>query len=155
MSDFDLWKLKGDSALYVDVINFCLHAAGRETSDVRTKWVDLWEVGYHYKQRSEFLGGYHYILNKLPTLSAVPDIYRARMRVGFGLWPDLQSRWDIKDYSRNHFSPSELRQSVQTALELSDEYVWVYNEQKLSFFPRSNLPDDYLDAIKTARAAVK
>ncbi len=126
-----------------------------EAADERAQFVDLCEFAYPYKRRDQFLEAYHSIVNKAMPFSFLPELYRRRIRVGFGLWLDYggEKRWDVRDFSRNHFSPDEFRQSLQWALEISDGYVWIYSH-KPRFFPPSDLPDAYLQAIKEARRAV-
>lgn len=127
-----------------------------EGADERAKFVDLCEFAYAFKERHQFLEAYHSIVNKASTFSLFPNLYRSKIRVGFGLWLDYggQKRWDVNDFSKNYFSPDEFRRSLQFALELSDEYVWIYS-QTPRFFPPSNLPYAYLQAIKAARAAIE
>ncbi len=126
-----------------------------EAADERAQFVDLCEFAYPYKRRDQFLEAYHSIVHKAMPFSFLPELYRRRIRVGFGLWLDYggEKRWDVRDFSRNHFSPDEFRQSLQWALEISDGYVWIYSH-KPRFFPPSDLPDAYLQAIKEARRAV-
>jgi hypothetical protein len=131
-----------------------------EAADERAQFVDLCEFAYGYKRREQFLEAYHSIVHKAMRFSLLPELYRRRIRVGFGLWLDngnagaMQGkRWDVRDFSRNYFSPDEFRQSLQWALEISDGYVWIYSHQP-RFFPPSDLPDAYLQAIKEARRVV-
>ncbi len=127
-----------------------------EVADRRAKFVDLCEFAYGYKDRHQFLAAYHTIVNKAPTFSLFPELYRSKIRVGFGLWLDYGSGrqgWYVDDFRKNHFSPEEFQRSLQMALELSDEYVWIYTQQP-RFFPPERLPDAYLNAIKAARSAV-
>ncbi len=127
-----------------------------EAADERAKFGDLCEFAYGFKERHQFLEAYHTIVNKAAPFSFFPERYRRRIRVGFGLWLDYNSvrqPWDISDFRKNYFSPDEFQRSLQTALELSDEYVWIYSQQP-RFFPPSNLPEAYLKAIKEARKAL-
>jgi hypothetical protein len=131
-----------------------------EAADERAQFVDLCEFAYGYKRREQFLEAYHSIVHKAMRFSLLPELYRRRIRVGFGLWLDngnagaMQGkRWDVRDFSKNYFSPDEFRQSLQWALEISDGYVWIYSHQP-RFFPPSDLPDAYLQAIKEARRSV-
>jgi len=126
-----------------------------EAADERAQFVDLCEFAYGYKRREQFLEAYHSIVHKAMRFSLLPELYRRRIRVGFGLWLDYGGgkRWDVRDFSKNYFSPDEFRQSLQWALEISDGYVWIYSHQP-RFFPPSDLPDAYLQAIKEARRSV-
>lgn len=127
-----------------------------EASSPQTKWVDTWEYSYGYKDRAQFLEAYHNILSTQLSLCAVPDIFRAKMRAGFSLFPDNTAQhagWNETDFSSNYFTPSAFEQSLQQALEISDEYVLLYS-QKPGFFPEQHLPVAYKDAIKNALAKV-
>lgn len=123
-----------------------------EGSSPRNKIVDLWEFAYGYTDRAQFLDGHHTVTNKVLAWTTLPDRYRAQVRGGFGIFLDNGCRWSAEDFSKNYFSPQKLTQSLQTALELSDEYVWMYS-QNPGFFPRTALPDEYLNAIRAAKPA--
>ena len=85
-------------------------------------------------------------------LSGLPQRYAGQVQAGFGLWLDYggAKRWSTADVTRNFFRPDEFARAVRAALEVSDRYVWVYTEGP-RFFPRSELPEAYLQAIRTAR----
>ena len=122
-------------------------------SDEGTIIVDGCEVSYGFKERRQFLEVYHAVLGKALRFTSVPRLYRAKVRVGFGLWLDCRwSRkgWDIRDFGKNFFTPEEFERSLRTALEISDGYVWIYS-QTPRFFPVEKLPKPYLDALRRAR----
>ncbi|NPV47749.1 MAG: hypothetical protein HPY69_12375 [Armatimonadetes bacterium] len=121
-----------------------------EGSAPQTRFVDLWEFSYGYRERTQFLEGYHTVLNKALAVTSLPERYRAQVSCGFGLYLDNGSHWDAQDFAANYFSPEQFRDSLKLALELSDEYVWIY-QQTPGFFPPSNLPEAYLEAIRNAR----
>ncbi len=127
-----------------------------EGSDPRTKWTDSWEFAYGYKQRSQFLEGYHSVRQKAMQYSNVPDLYASKMRAGFGLMLDYNysTKWSVDDISRNHFSPAEWKNTVQQALEISDEYVIAYT-QAPNFMTREKLPDAYWQATAEGRQAAQ
>jgi hypothetical protein len=127
-----------------------------EGADSRTQWLDGWEFAYGYKTRAQFLEGYHSVRNKSAQYSGVPDLYAAKMRAGFGLMMDYNSwqKWSATDISHNHFSPTEWKNSVEQALRVSDEYVWIYTHAP-NFITKENLPDAYLQATKDGRAAAQ
>jgi hypothetical protein len=84
----------------------------------------------------------------------VPDRYRAAVRVGFGLWLDrgAPERWSPAEPSTKRLTPDGLRDALRHALALTDGYVWLY-AQRPKFFPPSDLPDAYVQAIVDARRA--
>ena len=92
--------------------------------------------------------------------SAVPDLYRERMRYSFGLWLDFRSGsyggWHDDPYL-NHFSATDFGNALHHALHESDGYVWVYNEQAI-FWParwredkKPNIASAYLEAIRNCK----
>lgn len=123
-----------------------------EGSSPQNKIVDLWEFAYGYTDRAQFLDGYHTVKNKALSWTTLPDRYRAQVQCGFGIFLDNAGRWSVEDFSKNYFSPAKLTQSLQTAMELSDGYVWMYS-QNPGFFPPKDLPDEYLQAIRAAKPA--
>lgn len=121
-----------------------------EGATPQARFVDLWEFAYGYRERLQFLEGYHTVLNKALAVTSLPERYRAQVSCGFGLYLDNGSHWDAHDFTRNYFSPEQFRESLKLALELSDEYVWIY-QQTPGFFPPTDLPEAYLEAIRSAR----
>jgi hypothetical protein len=109
--------------------------------------IDAYEFSYPFKKRSQFLDGYRRIHKEGLTLSAVPDHYRAKVRAGFGLWLDYYKR-------PNYFTPEEFQRAVGYALEVSDEYVWIYTHEP-KFFPPSGIDPAYIEAIVKARRAIR
>lgn len=120
-----------------------------EESDEKTQIHDICEFAYGFKEKHQFLDAYHSIINKAVKFSIIPDKYRKKIKVGFGLWIDNGNIWDDKDFSKNYFKPEEFEKSLKYALDISDEYVWIYS-QKVKFFP-PNIPEEYLNAIKKAK----
>lgn len=108
-----------------------------EVADEKAKFVDLCEFAHGFKERHQFLEAYHSIINKAAKFSLFSELYCRRIRAGFGLWLDYggRQRWDVTNLGKNFFSPSDFQRSLQMALELSDEYVWIYSQQP-RFFPR-------------------
>jgi len=125
-----------------------------EGADPAMRFVDLCEFAYGLSERRQFLSAYHGIVNRGMAISTVPDLYRARVRVGFGLWIDNggRERWSTEDFSTNHFTPERWEQALTQALDVTDGYVWVYSHSP-GFYPPRNLPDVYLQVFWNARAA--
>src|SRR5438046_10300176 len=61
--------------------------------------------------------------------------------------------WNVEDFAKNHFSPTEFETAVRSALRLSDEYVWIYTEQP-RWWTKEKLPQAYVDALAKARKGV-
>ncbi len=109
--------------------------------------VDGYEFSYGFKERWQFLDGYRRIHQAAILLSGTPDRYRQRVKAGFGLMLDYRER-------ENYFTPDELRQALNYALEISDEYVWLYSEGP-RFFPPSLIAPSYLEAIATTSRSTR
>ena len=54
------------------------------------------------------------------------------------------------DYTAISFGGSLDGSAVRAALEVSDEYVWIYTEQP-RWWPRQKLPQQYIDALDAGR----
>jgi hypothetical protein len=106
--------------------------------------IDGFELAYAYKEARQFAEGYRRIQEAV-KISAVPEQYRKKVKAGFGLWIDYQKK-------PNYFTGEEFRRAVGSALEISDEYVWIYSET-VGFFPPSRLEPQYIEALAAARDA--
>jgi hypothetical protein len=83
--------------------------------------------------------------------------YRHVVSRSFGFWLDHDSArriWNPVDPSKNYRPPGVLRDVVRRALELADDYVWVYSEQPRWWTEqggRKDLPQAYDQALRDAR----
>jgi hypothetical protein len=118
--------------------------------------VDGWEMSYGDRTREDLLRAYWWIRKGATGLSRVPDVYARKVRVGFGLWPDVSVSddtpyaWDPADVSKNYYTPEELRTVLRCALETTDEYVWLYSGA-INFCTGQNLPPAYREAMLDAK----
>jgi len=122
----------------------------------RTRIVDAWEGAYTYKRKDQFRKAYDTIKVKSAEWSGAGEKYR-RVQAGFGIWMDCNWRkagWHVDDFAKNHFTPAEFEAAVRSALEVSDEYVWIYTEQP-RWWTSEQLPTAYIDALRNARAKPK
>lgn len=106
--------------------------------------VDGCEEAYRYNSRLDYLTGAHLIRGKCQRLVAPENRrkYRAQVQVGFGVYLDAYvnpptSSWYIDPGTQTPLR--RLTDNVATALEIADEYVWIYGEQ-CSWWP-SPQPD--------------
>ncbi len=103
-----------------------------EAASGRTRLVDGYELAYwHDKDTTTFGTAYQTIEQTLLPIVANPEAYRRRISVSFGLWMDFDSTargWDGLDASKNYYTPEEFETSVRKALEIADEYVWIYTQ---------------------------
>jgi hypothetical protein len=104
--------------------------------------IDGYEFAYGFKQAWQFVAAYRTIHRDGITFSAVPGDYRRKVRAGFGIRLDHQDRLD-------YFTPQELRVALESALAVSDGYVWLYS-QKAVFFPPAGVSAAHLQAIEEA-----
>lgn len=118
-----------------------------------TVYVDAYESSYPYRERAQFSRARGLIRDQALRVSRVPDVYRSRVRAGFGLWLDFESDrrgWSTTDPSKNYFTPDGFGQALRAALAETDGYVWVYSERP-DWFTGRDLPVTYLAALKAAR----
>lgn len=128
-----------------------------DAAEKGTRVVDGCELAYGYKEIRLFQKEYETMKTGLLSIVADPQKYHAVVSLGFGLWLDRGSHkqpWDTINLTNNFYSPEQFQASVQEALRVADEYVWVYTE-----IPRwwtesggsTNLPPAYIDAVRQAR----
>ena len=116
-----------------------------------TVLVDAWEFSYPYKDHKQFQEAYATITRKALDQTAVPKRYKDQVKAGFGLWMDHRRKeWDVAEFSKNYFTPAEFESSVRSALEVSDEYVWIYTERP-RWWTNEMLPPAYVEALSNAR----
>jgi hypothetical protein len=108
--------------------------------------IDGYEPAYFFKERTQFLSG-HRKIKAAHTLSAHPAEYEKKVSAGFGLWIDYKQ-------NPEYFTPEEWERAIKYALEISDEYVWVYSNGP-RFFPPTAIAPSYLEALVRARREKK
>ena len=119
----------------------------------QTSIVDAWEPSYSYQREDQFQTAYKTITVEALNWTDNPEKYRKQMSAGFGIWMDYDWRkngWQLKEFSKNHFTPREFEHSVRAALGRSDRYVWIYTEQP-RWWTNEKLPRAYIDALNNAR----
>ncbi|MHB8993670.1 MAG: hypothetical protein ACYC63_00300 [Armatimonadota bacterium] len=111
--------------------------------------VDGCEAAYRFNSRLEFLNAANLIRNKALRLVAPENRYkyRAQVQVGFGVYLDAyvnppDNTWYINPGTQTPVQ--RLAENVASALEVADEYVWVYGEQA-SWWP---VPHPTADKIR-------
>ncbi len=122
----------------------------------RTKIVDGYEIGY-YLQPETLHFGYKAMDRDLLGIVADPKKYRRVTSLGIGLWMDKNhATWNVKEVGKNHWPPEKFETLVRTALEQSDEYVWVYSDKIPQWWAEPdgkpvNIPPAYPAALWKAR----
>ncbi len=124
-----------------------------EVAAPRTTIVDGYEGAYSFRRHQQFREAYKTTREKMASFCSVPDRYRKHLRVGFGIWMDMDFRrygWDLRDFERNYFTPDEFAYSVFCGLSVCDRYVWVYTEKPL-WWTHTRVPTAYRLALRRAR----
>lgn len=139
-----------------------------EASTAGTILVDGNETSYHHKTAKQFRRTRKACLEDALRITTVPaDLYRSRVRCGFGLWIDNGRQWDPGSPQTNPFTPDEFEESIRLALEIGDGYVWLWSEianwygSSPDWKPADDapiqtrvkyVPDSYRDALSNGRA---
>ena len=129
-----------------------------EAATGRTRLVDGYEPAYfHNKDTSRFAAAYRMLREELLSIVADPKRYRRLLSVGFGLFLDYDPQergWNGVDGSANYYTPVDFEASVRAALDVADEYVWIYAQSPHWWSPAGtpvNLPAGYAEALRRAR----
>ena len=94
---------------------------------------------------------------QLLPIVADPKRHRPFYSFGFGLWLDNQWRmlgWDTENFSKNYFSPDAFESSLRRALEVADDYVWIYTETQRWWAQEGapvKLPEADVEAVRRVR----
>lgn len=115
-----------DNGLLVTFVDGMLKGA-----DEKTVIVDGCEPSY-YRTRTleDFERLADVIRNKALRYTSVPEIYKRKIRVGFGIYLDMYhgQPWNGQAPEQNAMTPDILQELVGNALKAGDGYVWVYSE---------------------------
>lgn len=128
-----------------------------EAAKGKTRVVDGYEMSYGYKDPSRFGPAYQTVKEGLLPIVANPGKYHRVLSVGFGVWMDEDWRrrgWDTEDVTKNYYTPAEFEASARRALEVADEYVWIYTETPRWWSADGSsvkLPPAYEQALRRAR----
>lgn len=122
-----------------------------EAATPETVFIDGHEFSYGYKTRKEFAEARQRVMDSL-AVAANPKAVKKHLRVGLGIWADNNSGemgWHPEDFSKNFFTPEQLRTSLNYALEQTDEYVWVYS-QRINWWD-GTAPKEFVDALRLSK----
>jgi len=121
--------------------------------------IDGWEMSYGVRTREELLRAYWWIKDYALSVTRAPKEYQRKVRVGFGLRPDLRRAgetpydWSATDFSRNYYTPEEWESVVRAALEISEGYVWLFSS-RVDFVTGENLYPEYREAMLRAKSSL-
>jgi hypothetical protein len=128
-----------------------------EATEGGSRLVDAYELAYGFRDLEKFDRARRTILEGVLPIVAQPEAYRKKVTVGFGLWLDYdwpRHGWDIADPAKNYFSPAAFEASTRKAMELADEYAWIYTEKPRWWTDQggsASLPAPYVEALRRAR----
>lgn len=142
--------LGGDAPASVNVMGLiAAFVDGMMDGAPRAEFIDGYEMSYHYRTYQQFSEARDVIKNKAAKLSFDPKRYKKRMKVSYGIWlrdaTGREATLDRTDYTKNTFTPDELKHALNYALRLSDGYIWLYA------FPWFDMPKEYMEAVKQCR----
>ncbi len=116
------------------------------------------ENAYGYRDVERFPASYRLMREGLLPMVADPAKYARVFSFSFGIWMDgswRQFGWHTDDFTKNFHTPETFQALVAKALEVADEYVWIYTEQPRWWsYPDGrpvNLPAAYEAALRRAR----
>ena len=104
-----------------------------EGSDDETIFVDGCEGAYRFSLPGQFKELRKVVTDKALKYTRVPDLYKKKIRVGFGLYLDMYNYenshpWYGDRPDENYMTPARLDKAIRNAIKISDGYVWVYSE---------------------------
>ncbi len=128
-----------------------------EVSTRRHNIIEGGEIAYSFRETNKFLRHYKVMKENLLPIVANERKYHSAVSIGFGIWMDYDWRkkgWDARDVAKNFYTPEQFEASVREALNVADDYVWIYTEQARWWTPEGKptaLPDSYAESLQRAR----
>jgi hypothetical protein len=93
--------------------------------------IDGYESAYGYFEDKDYRKGRQVMRQDVLPLVADRAKYQKFFSASFGIWMDYQWRqkgWNVENPAANPHPPDKFEQTVRSALENADEYVWIYSE---------------------------
>lgn len=87
------------------------------------------ENGYYVDELAEFRIMTDRVRRYGPLISAVPDLFRRKVRCATGTWLDMAARFDPVNHEKNWWTPAQYEQVITNALRANDGFVWLYLER--------------------------
>lgn len=126
-----------------------------------TRLIDGFELSYGYKTAAQFASARREVTQELLPIVHDANKYREVFTVAYGLWLDHDWRkvgWNSDRPEANYFSPETLASTVHAALQVADEYVWIYSETPRWWSAEGQpvkLPAEYGSALLRAKGGAK
>lgn len=89
---------------------------------------DGYEMSYYYKSIKSYGRAKEIVKYLCKAYSKVPELYSENIKLAFGIFPTASNSFDPHDFSKGDFTPDEFAHAVRTAMNLTDKYVWIWNE---------------------------
>jgi hypothetical protein len=130
-----------------------------EAAKGQARFVDGYESSYGYRDTNRFAKARQAVREDLLPIVANREKYGRVFSLSFGIWMDKDWRttgWHESDFSKNFYSPEAFEASVRKALEVADDYVWIYSETPRWWSAEGKpvkLPPAYDQALRRARTA--
>jgi hypothetical protein len=127
----------------------------------RARLIDGYELSYGYKTAMQFTTARQEVTRDLLPIVRDPQKYGQVFSLAFGLWLDhdwRKSGWNSDDPAKNYFSPESLTTTAREALQVAEEYVWIYSETPRWWSPEGQpvkLPAAYGDALRQAKSGAR
>lgn len=137
------------------LLPFCEGLA--EGARAGTRIVDGHELSYGFREPERFEDACGLMKKGVLSFVRDPERHRRHFQAGFGIWMDHDWRkhgWDPVNVRKNYFAPEALERAARAALELADEYVWIYSETPRWWSEAGGpvkLPAAYDSALRSAR----
>ena len=97
------------------------------------KLVDGQELAYGFTTRKEFKDAARRVRRTALGYTAVPELYRKKVRVGFGLYIDASAymgyHFNRSRPEKNYWTPGRLQRGIYWGLREGDGYVWTWSEK--------------------------
>jgi hypothetical protein len=113
--------------------------------------IDGYELAYGFRTEVEFVAARQvFDLAVLPLVDS-PERYRARFRLGFGIWLNYDWQhlgWSAAAPERNYYSPEGFTNWLAWARRYSDGFAWTYTE-RLDWLDPAQVPSVYVKILAT------
>ncbi len=100
-----------------------------DVAEGKSRFIDGYEAAYGFRSPSEFPKAYQAMKHGCLPIVADQAKYSKYFSCSFGIWMDWRSDklgWSTKDLAKNGHPPKQFQALVTRALEVADEYVWIF-----------------------------
>ncbi len=111
-----------------------------EASTPQTTLIDGYETAYPFTEYRQFADARDLMAEGAAALSEIPELYRKKMKVGFGL-------------STGHVTPEELRHTLRYASRFAHRYIWIWSAHNTNWW-EGRFTKEYEDVLSADRTPV-